>query len=472
MHDPYDNRSPAKASGPVVEVTEGAMLTIRGLTPSAAGDLELDLCIPNPKYDEAVRFGRYVGGMPRTLSYARRLTDGSIVVPRGSYPEVRDLLDRLRLPHVRRDATVLPPPVRFRSSITLTDPQEQAVRRMAAESLGVLVAPAGSGKTTMALELMARRGMPTLWLVHTRELAEQTCERAVACLGLDPAEIGTVGGGKRVIGEKLTIATMQTLARDIPQALFDRIGFVIVDECHHVPALQMAAVVSQLPARYLAGLSATPYRRDRLNSVIHWYLGPISAQIDQAYLPERLITPRVERRDTGIRVDGDSFSDILTCLAAHPDRTRMIARDVAAAVGVGRTPLVLSDRVDHVEQLASEIERHELRVAVLHGERPRAEREQVRRRVGTGEVAAVVATGALCGEGLDMPRLDALFLASPVSYRGRLVQYMGRVSRTAPGKRDAVVIDYTDDCPMLWSSWAKRRDIYREAGVHIQYPTA
>jgi superfamily II DNA or RNA helicase len=172
-------------------------------------------------------------------------------------------------------------------------------------------------------------------------------------------------------------------------------------------------------------------------------------QIRAGQLEERLVHPRTFKRDTDCAVDGATFTEIITKLVNRPSRNRLIAGDVLRATKKGRKSLVLTDRVDHCDMLADMLRANGVAVAVLHGQIPRDEREAARKRVEHGRVSVVVATGQLIGKGWDCPRLDTLFLATPLADHGRLKQYLGRVSRSAPGKTDAVVMDYTDDCAML-----------------------
>jgi superfamily II DNA or RNA helicase len=236
---------------------------------------------------------------------------------------------------------------------------------------------------------------------------------------------------------------------------------VVLDEAHHAPAETFAAVVAQFPARYLLGLTATPYRRDGLDQVIGWHLGPVVAQMDERDLRDRLIKPRIVKRETGIRPWGDTFTQLVSHLTTNTARNALIVADVAAEVAKGRRCLVVSDRVEHVEDLAALLEAQGLPAAALHGQQRKKVRQHVVAQAQAGDLAVVVATCSLVGEGFDCPSLSALYLTTPVSYQARTVQYIGRVSRTAPGKADAVVYDYCDDHPMLWASWRQRSDVYR-----------
>jgi len=392
--------------------------------------------------------------------------DGALIVPRGALELVyRDCL-ALGLEPRWTDGTHMAAPVAFDEMVTLSDAQERAVDAALGRRMGLVCAPAGAGKTVLGLVAVARRRQPALWLTHTVELARQAVARATTVLGLAPDEIGFIGDGECRVGERLTIALTQSLARSIPPALLG-VGMVVLDEAHHCPAEQTAAVVSQFPARYVLGLTATPYRRDKLDAVLEFYLGPIVATIDKEDLADRLITPGIIKRDTGLRPTGDSFTEIVSDLVVWPARNALIAEDMARAVTDGRRCLVLSERVGHVEELTRLLHERGIAAAALYGSLGKKARGQVVVDIGAGVIDVAVATGSLVGEGFDCPRLDALFIATPVSFGGRITQYIGRVSRTAPGKSDALVVDYCDDNRMLWSTWKNRRLVYEREGCAI-----
>ncbi len=457
---------------PPVAFTVAAEITIGGDVPPALRQaITQALTLPNPQFLEAEEHGRSTSDLDADLSYYRGTATGELVVPRGAGRLVRALFGEHEIPVRVVDATHAAPSVLFEERVQLSDAQESAVGDMLTRRIGVLSSPAGSGKTVMAMALIARRQQPSLFIVHTKELLYQAVARAVAVLGLDESEIGVVGDAQCTVGAQLTVALVQTLARGIPPALLD-VGHVVVDECHHCPAASMASVVSQFPAKYLAGLSATVYRRDRLDDAIHFYLGPVVACIDAADLADRLIQPKIVKRDTHLRPVGDSFTEIVSDLVAMPERNALIAEDVAEAVACGRRCLVLSERVDHVQELTRLLQERGIVAAALYGSLGKKVRAQAVEDLGTGAISVAVATGSLVGEGFDSPRTDALFLTTPVSYHGRVTQYIGRVSRTAPGKRSAIVTDYCDDNRMLWSTWRNRRLVYEAQGCAIVTPPA
>ncbi len=418
--------------------------------------------IPNPAYLEAVKYDRATADIERYLRYWRATSDGGLALPRGDAEAAFLLAQEHGLAVTWDNRTHLSPEVDFTEYLPLSAAQEQAVAAVLRRRMGLLVAPAGAGKTVLSMAIIARRAQPALFLVHTSELAQQALRTAGQVLGLDPGEVGMIGGGAWSIGARLTIALVQSLQGEIPAELAGHVGHVVVDECHHAPADTFSRVVGQLPARYLLGLSATPYRRDGLDQVISYFLGPVVATMDERALADRLIKPHIIKRETGISVSGDGFTELVSQLTSDRGRNALIVHDVASAVAEGRRCLVLSDRVGHVEELAILLQAEGLDAAALHGQQGKRQRGQVVAAAGQGELDVVVATCSLVGEGFDCPALDALFLATPVSYAGRIIQYLGRVSRTAPGKKDALVYDYTDGHPMLWASWRKRSEVYRD----------
>jgi superfamily II DNA or RNA helicase len=457
---------------PYFPITVGPMLTIPA---DAPGDLRLALCrpfvLPNPKYLEALEHERSTRHLAQNLSYLEENPDGTVSLPRGARPTVERIC-REHGHHPRWvDRTHLAPPVTFPELVTLSAAQERAVGHLLGAEVGVLEAPAGAGKTVMGLVAIARRQQPALWIVHTKELAHQAIARAGMVLGLTPAEIGFIGGGRCTIGERLTVAIVQSLSRSIPADLLG-VGHVVVDECHHAPAETVASIVRQFPARYLTGLTATAFRRDGLDAVIHFYLGPTAARITSDELAERLITPRYWRRDTGIKLWGDSFTRLVSSLVTRDDRNAMICRDVLAEVQRGRRCLVLTDRTAHTDVLADSLNALGVSTAPLHGQKSKRNRASIVAALGAGELSCVVATGSLVGEGFDYPPFSALFLTTPASYAGRIIQYVGRVKRTAPGKVDAIVYDYCDDHPMLWAGWRKRKAVYVKEGMQWGRPQA
>jgi superfamily II DNA or RNA helicase len=302
----------------------------------------------------------------------------------------------------------------------------------------------------MGLQLIADRRQPALIVVHTKDLAHQWVERIEQFLGVPADEVGWIGGGKRRPGERITVALVQSLYKCAAE-IAPRIGHLVVDECHRTPSRTFTDAVTAFDARFMLGLSATPWRRDKLSKLIFWHLGDVQHEIK----PEGLVASgdvlkaEVIRRETEFRPYFDpvsAYSRMLSELAADKARNIQIVDDVAAASReTAGVCLVLSDRKAHCENLRALLKlRHGITAEVLTGDRPTAQRRTLAAAMQAGQVQVVIATGQLIGEGFDCPRLETLFLVTPIRFSGRLLQYLGRVLRPAPGKERARVFDYVD----------------------------
>lgn len=457
-------------STPPVHVTIAGMLGLPADAPVALRHaLTSRYIVDNPVYLDAVAHDRSTADLDETLAFYAYGPSSSLLLPRGDTEQVLRIARAHGVVLTYEDCTVCGPPLALDERVTLSPFQERAVVAMLTRRYGVLEAPPGAGKTIMAMALIRRRGQRTLFIVHTRELALQAIARAHMVLGLtrESGDVGLYGSGKTEEGRVLTVALVQSLVSHIPPGLLT-VGHVILDEAHHAPAAQTAAVLRQLPARYLLGLTATPYRRDGLNDVIGWHLGPTVSRIDKTDLADRLIAPRVIQRATNTTVFGDRHSTLISDLCRDEGRNALIVADVAAAVLAGHRALVLTDRVAHTRVLTSALVAQGIAAAALSSAVPARRRTEIVHDAGAGIIRAVVATGNLVGEGFDLPALDRLYLVTPLSYAGRVRQYVGRIARRTPGKQDAVVVDYCDNHGMLWAQWRNRGQVYRADSLTIE----
>jgi superfamily II DNA or RNA helicase len=426
------------------------------------------LTISNPKWVENERMGRWNRGTPRTLRLYDRIKGGGLWIPRGFMRQLILLCKRHGISYDISDKRRSLPQVGFQFKGSLKTFQEQAVKDILAKDFGTLSAPTGSGKTVMALYIMAQRSQPALVIVHTKELAVQWIERIETFLGIPRGEIGIIGTGKKKIGEKVTVALVQSLYKCVDE-ISPKIGFILVDECHRTPSRTFTDAVTGFDSKYMLGLSATPWRRDNLSQLIFWHLGDVRHEVKKAGLVETgdLVPAEVIVRNTDFSPFFDPVTDysrMLSELTSNDSRNHLIASDVANEVknGTGSCCLVLTDRKKHCDTIRALLKfRHKISSELLTGDVPDNERREVLDRLNKGEIKVLVATGQLIGEGFDCRNLSTLFIITPIKFSGRVLQYLGRVLRPAPGKNKALIYDYVDaKVDILKAAAASRQRVY------------
>ncbi|WP_155301948.1 DEAD/DEAH box helicase [Desulfosarcina widdelii] len=427
------------------------------------------LTFVNPKWLENDRMGRWNGETSRVLKCYDIDDDGCLLAPRGFTGQLLAMLKKDGISPSLIDNTRELDAVDFQFQGSLRPFQERAVADILPRRFSTLAAPTGSGKTVMALYLIAERRQPALVVVHTKELLNQWIDRAEQFLDIPAEEIGIIGAGKRTIGNRITIATVQSLYK-CSQDVYPYIGHLLVDECHRAPSRTFTEAVTAFDCRYMLGLSATPWRRDKLSKLIFYYLGDVHHQVDKAELQNagHIMRAQVTTRETNFIPYCDpstEYSAMLRELTADYERNRLIAADVASQIGNG-VALVLSDRKEHCRSLASILDKHHgIEAAVLTGDVPAKQREEIVQMINRGDVKVLVATGQLIGEGFDCKHLSTLFLATPIRFSGRLLQYVGRVLRPDAGKAAPKVFDYVDVNvgPLIAAAKARQRVYQNEA---------
>ena len=425
-------------------------LRLSNIPPEIRAKLMDTLTFPNPKWLENERMGRWNRSTPKLLRFYDKTRGGGLWIPRGYMRQLLLLCRRRGVTVEVDDRRRALPLVDFNFIGQLKPFQDKAVTVMRSRDFGTLSAPTGGGKTVMALYMIAYRRQPALIVVHTKDLAYQWVERVGEFLGVPEENVGFIGSGKKVVGEKITVALVQSLvkcAEDVSQ----HVGFLLVDECHRCPSRTFTQAVTDFDSKYMLGLSATPWRRDRLSKLIFWHLGDVHHKIDRTRLVESgdVLPAEIIIRETDFKPYYDpvnEYSKMISELTLDDNRNRLIASDVAKEVhNTDGVCLVLSDRKKHCENLKAILQyRYKLSCEVLTGDLTGSQRREILDRLNQGGVDVLLATGQLIGEGFDRRDLSPLFLTTPIKFSGRVLQYLGRVLRPAPGKKKARVYDYVD----------------------------
>ncbi|MDT8443148.1 MAG: DEAD/DEAH box helicase family protein [Desulfuromonadales bacterium] len=426
----------------------------------------------NPEFYKAQAMRRSVWKIPPIIGCADNFPQ-HIGLPRGCLSAVLDLLRENGIRPELQDERLSGRKVTAKFTGTLRKDQKTAVLEMLKHEVGVLCAPTAFGKTVTAAALIARRKVSTLILVHRTELLRQWQERLAGFLEIPKGGLGLIGGGKKKPSGKIDIAVMQSLShREDLGELLDQYGQIIIDECHHLSAFSFEAILKQAKAKFIVGLTATPFRRDGHQPIIFMQCGPIrhSASRPETAPAQLEVWPKVLPAP---EIPPDSpIQDVFRILANDATRNRRIAEDVLTAYREGRKVLVLTERTEHLPLLQEELGDGVEHCYVLHGRLPKKQRAAVFAELNALDESAprvLLATGRLIGEGFDHPPLDTLVLAMPISWKGTLQQYAGRLHREHADKQDVRIYDYAEtDQPQLNRMWDKRQRGYRAMGYEIK----
>ena len=426
----------------------------------------------NPEFYKAQAMRFPVWDKPRVIGCAENFPN-HIALPRGCLDAARELLRENGICCELRDERSCGEPLDVTFVGTLRPDQEGAVAAMLRYDNGVLCAPTAFGKTVTAAALIARRGVNTLVLVHRTGLLKQWQERLQAFLDVGKGVIGTIGGGKAKPTGKIDIAVMQSLFKQREASeLVENYGHVIVDECHHLSAFSFETILKRVKAKYILGLTATPIRRDGRQPIIFMQCGPTrhtAAKPDGA--PQRL---EVISRHLAARIDltaDAGIQDVFRHVAGDASRTAAIAAEITNAYEQGHKVLVLTERTDHLDAIGAAMASHVPTLFTLHGRMSKKQRVAVVSELDALPPDAprvLLSTGKLVGEGFDHPPLDTLVLAMPISWKGTLQQYAGRLHREHANKTSVRIIDFVDaGHPALQRMWHRRQRGYRAMGYQI-----
>jgi superfamily II DNA or RNA helicase len=466
---------------PIIDAQIGGMLSLRraGLPPALMASLKHLASLANPEFYEKERMRFSTWNTPRFIRCYREDLEW-LHLPRGLHDQVTELIvaaeSRLNVTDQRPNHSS----VELQLATSLRPHQQAAVDAVIDHDLSVIVAPPGSGKTVTACAAIAHHRQPTLILVDRKPLLAQWRDRLGEHLNLNDDQIGVIGDGKNKPTGIVDVAMIQSLARrEHSDDLFANYGLVVVDECHHLPAVSFESCVRTAPTRRWLGLTATPYRRDGLEGIIALQCGPTRHETKPGDISETaLVQRRLIVHPTNFAVDDDaaSIQTIFGALAEDNPRTEQICTDVATAATAGRTCLVLTQRTRHIDAIIERLaeaghEAHVFKGGLGKKALAAAHAAMAAPKSDTGIV--VVATGSYLGEGFDWPELDTLFLAFPIAFKGRVVQYVGRLLRAHGDKHDVELHDYLDQhVTVLARMHTKRLPAYKTLGFGTPTRTA
>ena len=458
-----------------MRILESAEATIYEPTDDVMWYCRKNLTIKNPEYTRRLRRGLYLGHTAEYLDLYRQRGE-QLILPFGAYHGLKNYLwmeDLLLQDDVEINFDFAGnEQIAYQAEIPLYDYQEIAVHAMLFKGYGILQAPAGSGKTQMGLAMIVQSKRKALWITHTRDLLTQSYTRALQYI--HEKHLGKIAGGKVQIGSGITFATVQTLAKlDLSQYRYEW-DMIIVDECHRAAGTpsgysQFSKVLNQLAAPERYGLSATVHRADGMIKATFALLGGIGHTVPEEATAGKVEQVRILKRDTGTRIhsscqDTDGtllYAKLLQYLTENSARNKMIVTDLVQ--NAEQYNLILSDRIHHLQELYNSLP-HELQqqAVVLTGSTKASAREQAMEELRSGKKRYLFASYSLAKEGLDIPRLNRLYLVTPQKDYAIIVQAVGRIARHFDGKAEPVVYDYVDAITFCQNQWKKRCTSYRK----------
>ena len=453
-----------------------------GLPPGLINRLIRLAAFQNPAFYRAQAMRLSTFGIPRIISCGELLSR-HIALPRGNREEMEQLFKELDIRVNLRDERYPGHKIKTDFLGELTPEQEASTDALLAHDTGVLAATTAFGKTVVAASIIAARKTNTLILVHRRQLMDQWIARLGVFLDLPASSIGQLGGGKRKLGGIVDVAVIQSLVRkgEVDGVISDY-GHLVVDECHHISAVSFETVTRCAKAKYVLGLSATVTRQDGHHPIIFMQCGPVRFRTTaKAQARKRQFKHRVILRPTEFQLSAEiggkhiPVQRIYTALSMDEKRNTLIFDDVLKTLDEQRSPVIITERKDHAHQLAERLSRFARNVLLFHGGMGVRQRREIMQRleeIAETEERVLIATGRYIGEGFDDARLDTLFLAMPVSWKGVLAQYVGRLHRPNPAKREVLVYDYVDYAvPMLKRMGEKRLRSYENLGYFVENAT-
>ena len=474
----------------VLKKEKGIEISKQGISPKGLHFLRKISSYSNPEFYAKQAMRQSTFGTPRvTVMY--RENEKYIVLPRGIEFSLTSFLDLSDIRYSIIDRRFVGRTIDVKFSGLLNQDQETAFAELNNYAEGVLSATTGFGKTVIGARIIAEKSVPTLILVHTKELAAQWKDRLEQFLEINESVetkkrrkksvVGQLGGGKKTLNGIVDIAMMQSMFekdRDV-KSLINQYGLIIVDECHHVSAANFSRILGAADSKYVYGLTATPVRKDGHHPIIFMHCGPVRYKVDAKEEAKRrgfdhFIVPRfTSARMPAFKKNDDwHITEVYQHICESSYRNELIVTDIEQAINSGRSPLVLTERTSHIELLVEMMRDKDYEVIVLSGDlKPKIRKAALERirSLNDGDRFVIVATGKLIGEGFDEARLDTLFMALPIAWKGTIAQYAGRLHRNYEGKEEVLIYDYVDvHIPVLERMYHKRLTAYRSVGYSIK----
>ena len=466
-----------------LHVKNGITIPKKYITENIYKKIKTDLIIINPAYITCIEYGKrpvyktpsgkYVP-IPKMLNFLKEYKD-RLEVPRGYYYKLLEIFNQDIELEYQPCVNVKELLSENLTNIDLFDYQIQATQDMLEKQCGILCSPAASGKTIIGINIIAKLGYKTLWLVHLDRLMKQANESFLKVTNCKEEDLGIISEGNCKIGKVFTSAIIDTARKYSKQLSKEGFGTVIIDECHRTPTKKVYDVLMKLAPNNLYGLSATPYRVDGLDTIMKHMLGSNITQVEREPLVKigRIITPKVEIIYTDILIKTDSlassYQDFIKALIDNRQRNIIIIYEVLKEAIKGNICLLLSDRVSHCAQLYKMLSKVYEAVEIVSGRTKKKEADKVIDRLKAKEIPILITTYQFLGEGFDIPLLNRLFFCTPFKAATRCEQAIGRIQRTYEDNKEAKLYDFVDNNRLVKIQLNNRLDVYDKIGCDVSF---
>ncbi len=444
----------------IISLNNNVRLSRIGLPSTLIHFLKEELNFANTEFFIKKKSGRNTFDTNRYFKFVEE-TESQIIIPRGFIGKLLRFCKESKIEFEFQDERKLKSPIPFGFNATLQNHQLNVIKTVSKKDFGVIVAPPGSGKTFIGLKIIVDKVQPSLIIVHRKQLLEQWTERIEALLSIPKRDIGVIGQGKAKIGKQITLATIQSLPKEL-ESVQNKFGTIIVDECHHVPAETFRNIIEKLQTYYLYGLTATPFRKYNDGKIIFTHLGEIIANIQPAEI-ENYKQAKILIRNTELDIPynskTDSFETLSKILVHDISRNKLILEDIKTELNQGKKAVIITERKEHIDTLYLFL-KQSYEVIGLSGDDSETSKKAKWKILQDGNFQVLITTGQYFGEGTDLQNISCLFLVYPFSFEGKLIQYIGRVQRS---EINPIIYDYRDyKIDYLNKLFLKRNIYYRK----------